>query len=712
MVRVMFFFVIVLMMSFLPSCMALNILVMGNSLDRNFIIDWCYMKRVQGVNVIRDFEWGKNRTNPYEPYLGYIQKSYWMCQTANHSIAHSHFFGSRSHGPYYQPVRGQRHSNTSSIHSVTRMQSTYDLYEGMFEWGAPDRIILAFAIWDLSQFLLESSPVPNNVPIRNSVNWNKICDEYRTNMRDRIMQAQGLFQNSSKSNAKDGQVWLRTIPFNKRYNYIGEEYNRITIELATEFNLGYFDLDKFIWPPKNTIVTATAISQEQKENQEQNYEVIQLDKYNPNADERNYVTHFQDDIHPKPAYNAMAAEALLQESYSTYLIPPLQAQTTQGNNTDIDINIEKTDPRPYNFNTQYTASAGSMSAWDYGLDVYLVSEGASMDHSKKWSPSQGGANITTMEDVVQHAWFYDKSQGVRYNGLTVKFLELVKLNPGHVYKMPKEMFEKIPIAKDDILPVDALDSCHLVRVTEPEALAGASNSSIGSIDVGASEHKHDHNLGTYYLHYMQAYLRHIDDTTILHRLLPLLHPELAFKHFAKHDAKGEGNGDSPQVVPPPQAAIRHMRTRRTHTTKKLDGLGLGPDELSQNSHTQCSHFPSKWLKVLPYGTTVWYDYSREKDNAVIEVYEWINPFKFLMSIPAQYMFDHDTKFLLRIDKQAQVFLISKGERVPVMSLQDMYDLGRDFDQVLKVTIDEMIGVCKLFACSGGWGYVSHVVPHV
>jgi hypothetical protein len=190
----------------------LNVLIMGDSLDRLFIQDWCRMKRDEGENILRDYEWGKNRSHPFEPYN---KPSYWMCQTSKHSLAHSHFFGSRPAGPYYQNHRWYHHEDTTYVHTETRMDSTYSLYKNMFTWGHPDILLLSFATWDINQLIyyeLESGMERGHVGQKNGIWWNKAINEYKINLENRIIQGKKLLKGT------DGQVWLRTVPQNARLN--------------------------------------------------------------------------------------------------------------------------------------------------------------------------------------------------------------------------------------------------------------------------------------------------------------------------------------------------------------------------------------------------------------------------------------------------------------------------------------------------------------
>ena len=54
--------------------------------------------------------------------------------------------------------------------------------------------------------------------------------------------------------------------------------------------------------------------------------------------------------------------------------------------------------------------------------------------------------------------------------------------------------------------------------------------------------------------------------------------------------------------------------------------------------------------------------------------------------------------MLRIQSQAAVYLIHKGKRHVVQSMQEMMTLGRDFDQVYVISWKDMEQVCKVFAC--------------
>jgi hypothetical protein len=466
-------------------------------------------------------------------------------------------------------------------------------------------------------------------------------------------------------------------------------------------NLGYFDYDLFVWPQRNE---ATIKSDEIlfKNNE----------YYSSSLDWRDYSSHFIDDIHPKPAYSSMAAEIFLHESYSSSLVPPKEADMNDdgdGNDEKIKSKLselekiynekdyEKKHPMPYLSNSHYMGKSESKSVWDYGVNVYLIT-------------SEKEININTLEKTAKYAWLYDKRDGKRYNNLNVKFLQLSKLGPHNVLTISKTKMWTIVKGESISLQLNALVSCHLLRTMLPPSLSSSASSvSSSAVSAPASSLK---PVPVYFLHYMQSYLRRIDNTTVINRLLPLIHPEIN-EHEHDHEHHNHNHHQQRRQM----TSSQHLRKRHgdrgvkykrriLNDNSTIDtAIATATENQSKplkESH-YCSNFPSQWLDILPYGATVWYDTISEgdvsgtKETARIDSDDG-DALDIIFRIPNQYYFNNFTSLLLRIQSQAAVYLIHKGKRHVVQSMQEMMTLGRDFDQVYVISWKHMEQVCKVFAC--------------
>lgn len=702
---------------------ALNVLTMGDSLDRHSITAYCTEKRAEGVNILADYEWGKGRSkygNAQEPYT---HPSYWMCRThANTSIAHSHFFGSRPTGPYYNNIRWYKYPHSDLVHSVTRMNITYEMYTEMF--GHPDKIMLSFAIWDLQQLMMAEEP-DGVFPRKGTKFWMNAVHEYANNLRDRAIQA---LQLASTSNLTHGtSVWLRTSPNNILLNALLDEFNSITRGVAADLGLGLFDEDKFLYDEIG--YDYSKFLKQLKEEWNSPPEELSEAQY--------IKPMFQDKIHVWLPYGAACATAVMEETYTKFLTWPdpaksrLHLKSGPGDYhacpllyscTSACMDAYKGDmAKTCECIINGTISGDARNATHVFLEPCIAGcSGSIVDKVKSYvqggclasdtsladvlpnlrmPPEQlpdgnnvksgmygghavatnrplykygikvqlialAGVNITSHHDVAEHAFLMDTQNHVRHAGMTLLLLRTMKLGLGDVYRVSEAELKAIPAGRK--LP--NFDKCHLIQ-TMLEQGSHADSTADNAYKI------------TYFRHYRDMRFRRIWSQDVLERLEGLLTP-------------------APSLPLPSQ--VRRRARRRLHASTDTG-------HHHEDNHFSCSRFPNWIIDKMPYGAFYW-------DGSFPGPTPWLNVqvdpgtgdrfaqdeqytfFDWLPTVPANKLFKNNSQIILKIHGMHQVYKLQHGHRAPINSVDEMVALGRDWDDILVVTVNVMELICQIFTC--------------
>jgi hypothetical protein len=103
------------------------------------------------------------------------------------------------------------------------------------------------------------------------------------------------------------------------------------------------------------------------------------------------------------------------------------------------------------------------------------------------------------------------------------------------------------------------------------------------------------------------------------------------------------------------------------------------------------HFPTWALEALPVSIFGF--------NQIWEKEETESVFQFIEQIPAKFLFNNDTEVLVRVPGMRQVYVLRAGQRIPVNSAAEMVELGREWGDVMSVSVTEMTMLCELFVCA-------------
>jgi hypothetical protein len=235
-----------------------SVLLLGDSIDRHTVLEWCELKRKQGIKTISS-EWGASSLK-YSNIHG--RQASFFCSTMNDSIAFVHIFGSNATGPY------RKHFGNGEVdpyqNTNARLNLSISLYQSKF--GVPDRIIFHTGLWDVG-----------NLQIYRFTR--KAMDLFTVNTNLRIEEIQQMV-------GKRVDVGLRTAAYSAASAKLTTVFNKVIRQIAIEKNLTLYDLDHDVWS------------------------TVDFD-YSLES------TLFQDYVHPKPAYLNSIGEKLLGYQFTS-----------------------------------------------------------------------------------------------------------------------------------------------------------------------------------------------------------------------------------------------------------------------------------------------------------------------------------------------------------------------------------------------------------
>lgn len=259
---------LVLWLAYLVCCEGMNILILGDSVDRHIVEDWCAGTNSSGFNT-HVVGWGP-KSLKYGGITSIISPSYCVNGDGD-SIAQIHLFGSNAHGPYYSDKWEMDNSKFEVRDSSFRCTEGIRIYVEFY--GVPDRIFLKTVNWDnaLAQNNRDNSEVSHFIQ----------------NTHDRIREIESVV-------GKDVQIGVMTAP---QVWYGGSAVPHLNVllrEFASAHNLMLYDYDYDVWGSKG----------------------FQFNKETQLA-----IMRSEFDIHPNIFYSAQAGRKILGHLYSGYFQP-------------------------------------------------------------------------------------------------------------------------------------------------------------------------------------------------------------------------------------------------------------------------------------------------------------------------------------------------------------------------------------------------------
>ena len=257
-----------LTIALISSVESIRVLLLGDSVDRWIVHDWCYLQRGRG-NDGKNYEWSAGSIH-YMNKHGELPAQ--VCTTENSSIAFAHLYGSSPTGPYFHGFNNSE--SDPYIDTPARIQKILELYKANV--GPPDRIMFTTNQWDVQGWYFKE-----HFLVENETMWNTAVAQFTINLRDRVDEI-------IKAVGKDVDVGLRTAVWEAKGGALLKTFNNIQRKFAEERGLTLMDMDEDVWSSVG---------------------------HDYSASNEDFL--FRDWIHPKPYYMIAAAHKILGEQYTS-----------------------------------------------------------------------------------------------------------------------------------------------------------------------------------------------------------------------------------------------------------------------------------------------------------------------------------------------------------------------------------------------------------
>jgi hypothetical protein len=236
-----------------------KLLLLGDSVDRRAVENWCILKRSRGLRANFTASWCEE----YE--MGRVSHRWHClsCQTDQDIVASVHLYGSGDVGPYHL-------SDYNDIYEGTAVRLPLMLSKFVSMHGTPNRVMFHTNQWDARCGEMDMNK------------HYKPVDSFKIDTLKRIAQIQQFFKH------KKVDIGLRTAAWSVRGGDAIHKYNKIIRTISHEKNLTFYDLSDDLWSTMN---------------------------YDKTMEWR----LFGDAIHPLPPYTARIADKLLENQYTSAL---------------------------------------------------------------------------------------------------------------------------------------------------------------------------------------------------------------------------------------------------------------------------------------------------------------------------------------------------------------------------------------------------------
>lgn len=239
----------------LNCLLADKLLLLGDSIDRYTVHEWCALKESQGFRVDFKTSW----CSEFEENRGPHKWHCCSCQTENDTVAAVHLFGSSSNGPYHQGV-------ATDVYQPTKHRLTVMIPKFVSLFGNPDRVMFHTSQWDM-----RARGADSYTPV----------DVFRNDTITRLVEVRAMIGDKV-------DLGVRTAGWSVRGGRVLKEYNDAIKDIAHAKNLTFFNFNFDIWSTVGFNLT--------KE-----------------------WHLFRDDIHPLCPYPERAAERMLDRLYTNFV---------------------------------------------------------------------------------------------------------------------------------------------------------------------------------------------------------------------------------------------------------------------------------------------------------------------------------------------------------------------------------------------------------
>lgn len=263
---------------------SLSIFLIGDSVDRFTVHDWCeYHGWRQKTKAVEE-DWGDESLLLHELPRDHDKIPFLLCRSpANDSIAFVHIYGSSPEPPYLKVYK----CSTPTCPTPARIQRALELYYQKV--GPPDMIILHTIQWDAQKFLRRGSDYSTiTEPVFNATL--RDFQSYTNGHLDAIFNTS--LRLSRVASACPPELALRTAIANEAGTLLVASMNEVYRGIAQMRNITLWDVDNDVW---------SALGWRRH-------------------DAAAHSVIFRDYIHANPYFLAAAGEKMLRNRYSSYFI--------------------------------------------------------------------------------------------------------------------------------------------------------------------------------------------------------------------------------------------------------------------------------------------------------------------------------------------------------------------------------------------------------
>ena len=214
-----FFFFFLVFTFTARQALAVHLVLLGDSVDRQSSIEWCEWRRRIGCNVSSS-EWGTG-TLRYHNKHGRMATFY--CKCNEDSVAYVHIFGSNATGPYVNHMG----NNPLDPFEDTQRRITESLGIYVRLYGNPNRICFHSALWDVQY--LRRSKLSIDATYSRLTLWSRLIDIFQIFNDTRV------------------DVGIRTAVWFAELGGMLDLYNNEIRRLAAFKNLTFYDMDNDVW---------------------------------------------------------------------------------------------------------------------------------------------------------------------------------------------------------------------------------------------------------------------------------------------------------------------------------------------------------------------------------------------------------------------------------------------------------------------------------
>lgn len=204
---------------------ALRILLIGDSIDRIMVSEWCKMNRKDMTS------WGEHSIlNHAKNKVTRMPSGVCTIESLNVTLASLHVYGSSAAGPYlFVDTSSDQYAGTSR-----RIEKALEIFYQQF--GEPDAVFFSSKLWDMRPFWMYGGLNESNSK------FNETNAKMQSDVLDRLAELRRII-------GPNVELGIRTSPYydSNHVGYMMTAWNNIYREISMKFDLSLIDIDEDVW---------------------------------------------------------------------------------------------------------------------------------------------------------------------------------------------------------------------------------------------------------------------------------------------------------------------------------------------------------------------------------------------------------------------------------------------------------------------------------